>query len=156
MCEADHYEVLDLASHQYEAVLSPSLLRHAYKRALLLHHPDKDAGARSGQVTIDDITQAYKTLSDPEQRKDYDRTLRKTIGSDSCHRVHHTGLETMDLEDLNYHEDSNVWSRSCRCGVDGGFLVAESDLERQAKDGELVVGCKGCSLWIRVLFAVEE
>ena len=162
MRASDHYEVLGLSTHRYDVDLPASRLRDAYKRALLLHHPDKEVEARRGdvpanaEVTVDDVAQAYKTLSNPEERKQYDQMLRMKASTDSGDRVHHTGLEIVDLEDLEYDDGTQAWVRPCRCGSDGGFIVTEDELERQAKDGELVVGCKGCSLWIKVLFAVED
>lgn len=117
-------------------------------------------------ITIGEITTAYKTLSDATLRAEYDRSLRldrsrlaereKNGGA-----VFHTGLEVVDLEDLACDEDSNpeggdIWYRGCRCGDERGFSVSERDLEREAEHGEIVVGCRGCSLWMKVLFAVED
>jgi diphthamide biosynthesis protein 4 len=34
--------------------------------------------------------------------------------------------------------------------------VREEDLEDAGEEGEVVVGCRGCSLWLRVLFGVVE
>ncbi|PGH04629.1 hypothetical protein AJ79_07026 [Helicocarpus griseus UAMH5409] len=124
--------------------------------------------------TIDQITAAYKVLSDPVARTEYDRSLRLSgINGSSGHgdgggdgTIFRTGMETFDLDDMveaeggsNDHDDGGeggVWYRSCRCGEERGFLVLEEDLEREAERGEVVVGCLGCSLWARVVFAVEE
>jgi diphthamide biosynthesis protein 4 len=62
----------------------------------------------------------------------------------------------VDLDDLVYDEAEVTWHRSCRCGDDRGFLIRETDLEEASDIGELHVGCKGCSLWLRVLFGVVE
>lgn len=70
--------------------------------------------------------------------------------------VFRTGVESVDLDDLNYDENSATWSRSCRCGNEKGFMFGESDLEEASEVGELVVGCSDCSLWLRVYFAVLE
>jgi len=35
-------------------------------------------------------------------------------------------------------------------------LIRETDLEEAADDGELNVGCNGCSLWLKVLFGIIE
>lgn len=37
-----------------------------------------------------------------------------------------------------------------------GYVVTEDELEKNLEDRELIVGCRGCSLWLRVLFSVEE
>jgi DnaJ-class molecular chaperone len=183
----DYYQILGIPFKTSSAALSKQQIKLAYHKALLKHHPDKagaiaqDAGingpvsrdrvfSRSDDkavnpqaYTIDEITTAYKTLSDPSLRAEYDRTLRldrlKVAEREKTGDVFHTGLEIVDLEDLACEEDGEsgaCWYRGCRCGDERGFLVTEDDLEREVDHGEIVVGCRGCSLWLKVLFAVED
>lgn len=173
MVTHDHYTILNLQFTESSSSLSKQQLKLAYHRALLKHHPDKtqdqgDNGSRthrhptSSVYTIDEITTAYKTLSDPAQRAEYDRSLRldrlKTVEREKTGAVFHTGLEVVDLEDLQEDEkegsDELFWFRGCRCGDERGFMVTEEDLEREEEHGEVVVGCRGCSLYMKVLFAV--
>ena len=160
-----YYELLGLDSTSSQPALSAQDIKHAYKRTLLQYHPDKAAGASlkakssASGPTVDEITLAYKTLSNPNLRNDYDRLLlqstsyqRSDVGSSS----RHVGLEIVDLDSLVFDETSETWSRNCRCGDAKGFVVNEAELEKNAQDGELTVGCKGCSLWLKVLFGVEE
>lgn len=35
-------------------------------------------------------------------------------------------------------------------------MVTEEELEKESAHGEIVIGCRGCSLWMKVLFAVQE
>ncbi|KAJ5095939.1 hypothetical protein NUU61_005295 [Penicillium alfredii] len=188
----DYYEILSLPfTGSTATVLSKQQIKLAYHKALLKHHPDKagavaqDAGlkgvpaangifsrsdddtARRRSYTIDEITTAYKTLSDPLLRAEYDRSLRldrsKAAEREKAGDVFHTGLEIVDLEDLACDEDGGAgdehggacWYRGCRCGDERGFLVTEGDLEREAEHGEIVIGCRGCSLWLKILFAVD-
>ncbi|PLB39858.1 CSL zinc finger-domain-containing protein [Aspergillus candidus] len=180
-----HYEILNLAfptsSSPSSTTLTKQQLKTAYHKALLQHHPDKTSSTSSPSTptsippsstttnpdrkhTIDAITTAYKTLSDPRQRAEYDTRLRlernnaQTSGPGGGDAHFHTGLEVVDLEDLRYEETDTetVWYRGCRCGDERGFLVTEEDLEREVEGGEVVVGCRGCSLYLRVLFAVGE
>lgn len=164
MTRANYYEILGLPRD--ETVVSADQVKKAYRRALLSHHPDKTpdpaAQARgsngSHKLTVDEIALAYKTLSEPSLKAEYDRWLasnRPPDGSDSSNRIHHTGLETVDLDDLAFDEQSQAWTKSCRCGV-GGYSMTEDELERNVDDRELIVGCRGCSLWLRVLFSVDE
>ena len=162
----NYYQLLGLEEKQNAAVLSSQQVKAAYRRALLQHHPDKKVQTppsrptRNGErspVTVDEIALAYKVLSEPALRAEYNRWLETDdSGADTNSRVHHTGLETVDLDDLAFDPASSLWSRSCRCGDERGFIVTEAELEKNVEDGELFVGCKGCSLWLRVLFGVEE
>lgn len=49
------------------------------------------------------------------------------------------------------------WTRGCRCGADKGFRIGVDELEDAEERGEteVLVGCEGCSLWVRVGFEVE-
>lgn len=174
----DHYTILSLP-FTTSSPISKQQLKLAYHRALLRHHPDKTASAKDqgastepipehngdGQPTysIDEITAAYKTLSDPSLRAEYNQSLRldrlKTVEREKTGAVFHTGLEVVDLEDLAFEEKDSgecFWYRACRCGDERGFTVTEEDLEREAEHGEIVIGCRGCSLWMKILFAVED
>jgi diphthamide biosynthesis protein 4 len=171
-----HYQVLALPwNFGTDSDLSAQHLKAAYRRALFRHHPDK-TGARSDTdqdsevskrsirkaiYTIDQITEAYATLSIPKLRSEYDRVLklraRPTKGTgQGDDQTFHSGLEILDLDDLNYDEIGEVWFKSCRCGDERGFQLRKADLEEASDIGELHVGCRGCSLWLKVLFGVVE
>lgn len=150
-----HYEVLALPSKTSD--LTDRDIRLAYRRALLLHHPDKSpspspSSSRRSAPTIDAITTAYKTLIDPLTRSDYDRSL--TTASSSRLKPSYPGLETVDLDDMGYDEEEQMWYRRCRCGKEGIYVVTEEELELNAEFGETITPCQGCSLWLRVTFAV--
>ncbi|KAK1027476.1 Diphthamide biosynthesis protein 4 [Friedmanniomyces endolithicus] len=157
---SDYYSILGLPSELPNTRSSQQELKTAYHRALLKHHPDRVAGGTPppsrSTVTVDEITQAYKTLSDPDSRAEYDRLLAQSTTDKPRSKVHHTGLEVVDLDSLAFDEQAHTWSRSCRCGDRKGFVVTESELEKHIEDGELMIGCKGCSLWLRVLFGVDD
>ncbi|CAO2648940.1 Nn.00g098890.m01.CDS01 [Neocucurbitaria sp. VM-36] len=55
-------------------------------------------------------------------------------------------------------EGKMEWTRPCRCGAEKGFRILEEELEDAEGRGEkeVLVGCEGCSLWVRVGFDVEE
>jgi CSL zinc finger protein len=105
--------------------------------------------------TIDQITCAYQTLSSPALRARYDAALSRTRPPLST-RGFQPGIETLDLDDLAYDTGSESWSRACRCGNERGYLLTEGDLEEAGGEGEVLVGCRDCSLWLRVCFAVVE
>lgn len=168
-----HYEVLGLSTGACtNRALTPQLIKAAYRRALLQYHPDKvhqilpnatanasNPSSSSPLFSVDQITKAYSVISTPKLRAEYDRELalqpnNAALGNQAD--VFRTGVEIVDLDDLEFDEKDEAWFRGCRCGDDRGFLFREEDLEEAANDGELNVGCKGCSLWLRVLFGVVE
>jgi diphthamide biosynthesis protein 4 len=177
----NYYTTLSLSARRHDPTLTPAEVKAAYKRALLQHHPDKKSTSSPPQsrnnITIDSIALAYKILSSPSLKAEYDSHLQQNSRShnnkpnnnnanpdsdsedEESDIIFRTGLETVDLDDLEFVEDSKAdeetWTRSCRCGDDGGFVVTEKELEANAEDGEVIVGCRGCSLWLRVLFGVE-
>lgn len=159
--EEDYYQLLGLGPRQRDEALSAQELKSAYRRALLKHHPDKDSSSNTKSLhkpTVDDIVLAYKTLSTPSLKLEYDRHLRTGVRPSSHATVgetYHIGLETVDLDDLQYDSAAGMWRRECRCGDESGFIVTEAELEKKIDDGELLVGCKGCSLWLRVMFSTE-
>ncbi|KAG8170039.1 hypothetical protein KVR01_000784 [Diaporthe batatas] len=189
MTEPTHYEVLAIPKSLIEDSNQdqiPKIIRQAYHRALLRHHPDKtnaphraaaetantssssSSSSTSPPPTVDQITRAYTTLSHPAERTAYDRHLALTRnpttpsadGSRATSATFQTGIETVDLDDLDYTEDAaratTRWHRGCRCGNEEGYAFGEDDLEEAGDLGELVVGCQDCSLWLRVCFAVVE
>ena len=75
---ATHYERLGVRPDA-----DPTQIRDAYRRLARVHHPDARGGRAS--VEMPAINEAYRVLSDPARRLDYDRQLRagpsSTIGS---------------------------------------------------------------------------
>ncbi|CAF9915571.1 Diphthamide biosynthesis protein 4 [Imshaugia aleurites] len=159
----NHYEVLALPTNpSTNRSLTDRDIRHAYRRSLLLHHPDKTrpslTSPPSSQQTIDAITLAYKMLIDPSTRSEYDRSLiaSSSTATRAPFQPSHAGLETVDLGDMGYDANEQMWYRGCRCGKDGAYVVMEEELELNAEYGETITPCQGCSLWLRVTFAVVE
>ncbi|KAK3337266.1 CSL zinc finger protein [Cercophora scortea] len=165
-----------------------AFIKRAYRRSLLSHHPDKLKLSKSSipphhtspspapatkpdtitAYTIDQISTAYAVLSSPSQRAEYDKSLRlqrqqqqtsSGNGLTNTAQLFQTGIENVDLDDLDVEESSQgeqQWYRSCRCGNPRGYLFGEADLEEASDLGELMVGCADCSLWLRVHFAVVD
>lgn len=152
--------------------MSQEDIKSAYRNALLIHHPDKAAHVSLSKkqqhqkppfhdssppvYSIDDIVIAYEVLADPRKRRIYNETLDKKEGSVTNEKDTHIGVEVFDLEDLQHDGHKNIWSKSCRCGDEQGYVLTETDLDNESQHGEIYVGCQGCSLFIKVLFALEE
>ncbi|CAI6056103.1 unnamed protein product [Clonostachys chloroleuca] len=157
-----HYQVLNLTQSLVDSHHNPStLIKRAYHRALLQNHPDKAARSPASSSTfysVDQITAAYTVLSSPKDRAAYDASARLSQqhehgGQGPTSVQFRTGVENVDLDDLPFDEGKDVWYRSCRCGNDRGYVFGEDDLEEVGGEGELMVGCLDCSLWLNVHFA---
>ena len=48
-------------------------IKKAYKKQSLANHPDKNPGDENAQVRFQEVSAAYETLSDPDERAAYDR-----------------------------------------------------------------------------------
>jgi molecular chaperone DnaJ len=64
----DYYEVLSVGRSASEQEL-----KSAYRRLAVQHHPDKNPGAPEAEDKFKEAAEAYAVLSDPEQRRRYDR-----------------------------------------------------------------------------------
>lgn len=174
-----------------------SLLKKSYHRTLLRCHPDKlptstsiaggqlnrqDGGLKSQEeekeeiYTIDQINTAYKTLSSPTLRQEYDLFLRSSLskGTNGGGGGFKTGLDVVDLDDMVYHfleseeegRSGGRFTKSCRCGAEEGYVLTEEDMDdveeevRQqemnngSKARSMIIGCLGCSLWVQVDWVV--
>ncbi|HMS54373.1 MAG TPA: DnaJ domain-containing protein [Fimbriimonadaceae bacterium] len=65
-----HYEVLGI-----KATSSEAEIRSAYRKLVLIHHPDRSKDPKSAELFIQ-IQQAYEVLNNPERRKSYDDLQR--------------------------------------------------------------------------------
>jgi diphthamide biosynthesis protein 4 len=174
----NHYTTLRLPSpsgNQNETykIASAEDIKQAYRQALLTHHPDKNIALQTttkptSNPSIDAIKLAYAILSDPKSRTEYDRelilqnlkadTTRNGPTATDARRSFRTGEELIDLDDMAYDDTTGMWYRACRCGEQRGYTVTEAQLEEEERKGgrEVVVGCCGCSLWLRVGYGVVE
>jgi curved DNA-binding protein CbpA len=169
--QLNYYEILQLTPSSLDSQQDPSqALKRAYRRALLIHHPDKKSPPSTSHpstkppaassITVDQISLAYATLSSPSSRSAYDKALltqsHASLANPTTSDSFQTGIHEVDLDDLDYDAVGEEWFRSCRCGNERGYRFRETDLEEAADFGEVMVGCQDCSLWLRVRFAVVE
>ncbi|KAF9692558.1 hypothetical protein EKO04_009435 [Ascochyta lentis] len=175
----NYYQILGLHAPSPGSLSSrhsATELRRAYRNALLAAHPDKKTVTSKGTPSVDDVREAYRILESAASRAEYDNWLlrnphvlstssqsdssgsagtQQTLSQDFI-----LGLELLDLSDFEELEVSGEvqWARACRCGDDKGFGILEDDLVDAESRGEkeVLVGCGGCSLWVRVAFDVEE
>jgi molecular chaperone DnaJ len=69
--ERDFYKVLGVVD-----TASPEEIKKAYRKLAQQHHPDANPGDAAAEDRFKEISEAYATLSDPEQRKEYDQVRR--------------------------------------------------------------------------------
>jgi DnaJ-class molecular chaperone len=69
----DYYQILGVQPSD-----SPEVIKTAYRKLALKHHPDKNQGDLSTEQAFKEVVEAYKTLSDPMLRGMYDLGRKKT------------------------------------------------------------------------------
>ncbi len=65
--DKDFYKVLGVGREADQ-----DQIKRAYRKLAQKHHPDANLGNKEAEDKFKDISEAYATLSDPEQRKEYD------------------------------------------------------------------------------------
>lgn len=176
-----HYDVLGLSaptrSGATPELLTSQAVKKAYHKALLKWHPDKAlvGGALPATTldkpnktsppptdtpgyTLDEIITAYITLSTERGRREYEREYRLRLAGNTKEEVKglwnsYVPMDVVDLDDFEYEERLGKFYKGCRCGENEGYVLWESELE-EVQTGEVVVGCVGCSLWLKVEFEV--
>jgi molecular chaperone DnaJ len=68
MSKRDYYEVLSVSR-----TCTEQELKSAYRRLAVKYHPDKNPDDASAEDKFKEAAEAYSVLSDPEQRRRYDR-----------------------------------------------------------------------------------
>ncbi|KAJ6631597.1 hypothetical protein B0H10DRAFT_2159831 [Mycena sp. CBHHK59/15] len=138
----NHYTILSVSSDS-----SPSEIKSAYHRALLLSHPDKNLTANPliGAVDIASIKEAYLVLSTPTLRAQYDaRTRRSRVPTGP------RPAQVISLEEFQEHDDLDSWSHSCRCG--GIYIITSEEMDK----GRHLVPCNSCSEMVWVGYELAE
>lgn len=152
------------------------IARQAYRRALLKHHPDRQAqktdenaaaasdsssassGSSPQHFTVDQITEAYTVLSDSKKRREYTRTLRSQTKAANTktkrrQRSRASELDTVDLDnDMSWDGKRRLYYRACDgCGRARGFSLREDEIEDDSEeDFEMILECSGCEKSLNV------
>lgn len=177
--DVNHYEVLGLPAPSIATKATPPSqqdIKAAYRRALLVHHPDKapaspqrgggrqkstkppDPTSAPPRFTVDAIREAYQTLSTPSLRRECDRRLQsqaRTSGTAGMRPSQTTELDVLDLGDMNFNTKTTEYTSACRCGNRKGFCISEEELT-EVDGTEVLLECPDCSHHVRVCFEIEE
>lgn len=74
----DYYEVLGVSRGVDEAGL-----KSAFRKLAMEHHPDRNGGSEEAAGRFKEINEAYRVLSDPKKRAEYDNRGYAGYGGDS-------------------------------------------------------------------------
>jgi diphthamide biosynthesis protein 4 len=133
----DYYAVLSLT-----AASSLADIKAAYHRALLRSHPDKNITSAPPSVDIASIQEAYRVLSTPNLRVQYDRSLRAPAAPRPA--------QIISLEEFQEHAELDAWSHGCRCG--GAYRISAAEMEK----GQHLIPCTSCSEIVWVGYELAE
>lgn len=150
--QTDYYTLLDVPRDA--GILD---IRRRYRAALLRVHPDKQPQLQShdsptsASTMISQLQDAFRVLSDPDLRAEYDILLREGKGKFPSTKVKQRPANDVSLDEFESEEvvgdDGEVtfkWTHPCRCG--SSFVIKEQELE----EGIHYIGCGGCSevVWV--------
>ncbi|KAJ7682178.1 DnaJ domain-containing protein [Mycena polygramma] len=127
----DYYAVLSVPPGA-----SAAEIKAAYHRALLAAHPDKNLSSKpKNNPEIADIQDAYRVLSSPPLRAEYD--LKRTPTGPRPAQV-------ISLEEFEEVPDQDAWTYTCRCG--GAYSITGAEME----GGLHLIPCTSCSevVWV--------
>ncbi|KAG0234818.1 Diphthamide biosynthesis protein 4 [Actinomortierella wolfii] len=136
----DYYALLGLSQDA-----SYAELKQQYQKLLLQHHPDKIQQRQEenkdieSSVTLQDIKEAWECLREPAQRAFYNTSLK-------AQKLRENGQvnDDIDLDDMDFDEESGSYTSPCRCS--GEYVISEAELEL----GVDTVMCSTCSLIVRI------
>jgi diphthamide biosynthesis protein 4 len=133
-----YYDLLDVKQEATD-----DQIKQAYRRALLVNHPDKSKGA--AQHHLSELREAFQILISAEDRSEYDRILQT-----SRNKTAKRPLLSISLDDFT--EDQDTWSYKCRCG--NKFTVTYAELEQDVH----ILECNGCSesIYIEYHLATDD
>ena len=171
-----YYQILGLVSPTVDKDLTNQQVKIAYRRALLVNHPDKAKSSLPRRTirslkedvkpfdqplyTLDHIREAYEVLGDPWRRQEYDLDLaskQRFRGEPdvASGKTVTTELEEVDIDDMDHSDETGTWTHPCRCGNPIAFEVYEKDLLDE-QTGEVLAYCSDCSHHVRVTFQITE
>ncbi|KAH8746222.1 hypothetical protein F5883DRAFT_585725 [Diaporthe sp. PMI_573] len=161
------FEVLSISPRSLDGqdpASQAKIARQAYRRALLKHHPDRQAQRTdenaaaasdsssasntdsSQHFTVDQITEAYTVLSDAKKRREYTRTIRpqtRTTVSSGANtntkrrrksKASGTDMVVLD-EDMSWDGKRRLYYHACDgCGKTRGFGLREDEIDDDSEE----------------------
>jgi curved DNA-binding protein CbpA len=94
----DHYEVLGIASNA-----SSREITFAYRKLALQYHPDRNKTPLANDMMLR-INTSYSILSDPNKRREYDESRKKT-------EIQYSKYDTKEKKDIFNESDAKKGKR---------------------------------------------
>ncbi|EDX17799.1 chaperone protein DnaJ [Drosophila simulans] len=123
--EEDHYMILGVDPNATE-----SEIRQAYKRMVLIYHPDKNKHPRT-TAQFRKIKEAFDVLSDPTSRRAYDGAIERSRHADTRNNSHNSDTRNNSHNSggcqpngFSQTETESTDIISTVCTVGAGLLVA--------------------------------
>lgn len=118
-----YYEILDLPMSATAEEIKDSYRLHA-----AAWHPDKHVGANKGraEAKMSELNEAYRVLSNPQSRADYDNSLRKNNKASS---VQSPGADMVQVPGTMIQLPVDVYNRVMHCLSTGQVALASQELQ---------------------------
>lgn len=145
-------------------------IRAAYMAAARALHPDKASGSSTTDDAAEEfarVAAAWEAIGEPTARDRHD--AQAAAAAASAHSLSNAAArsrdaEVVELEDMEWNDVGDVFTKHCRCG--GQHTLTASDIETAAAahtswdqragtmHGAVLVPCDACSLQVQVQFVV--
>jgi len=113
---------------------------------------EEEAKETEAEKRFHRIQLAYETLRDAASRTRYDAELLELRRQTELpvHVAQEVDLDDMQYVEIDGDDGHSYFELACRCG--DSFRVSEKELD----DGVDVLGCRACSLHVRLLYCVAS
>jgi diphthamide biosynthesis protein 4 len=145
----DLYRVLNIDK---EIKPSTEQIKRKYLELVQLHHPDKQDGCNDDDMFIQ-IQQAYEILRDTKKRKAYDEEYERYLYATNKTSFGEVS-EFINISEMEFLEEENKFSWSCRCG--SSYDIESNDVDGEHSFQSIIVGCRSCSLKIKVVNDLDD
>lgn len=104
----NYYKLLDLPQN---TKATQTDIKNAYRVQAKKYHPDVNIHNKAAEERFKDITEAYRTLSDPVQKRKYDRTWNNYVGK-KLNRENMSQKEVRANDIVNMFFGKNIQKKS--------------------------------------------
>ena len=123
----NYYKILGLTKNTKS---TQEEIKSAYREQAKKYHPDVNVDNKNAEERFKDINEAYRTLSDPIQKKKYDRSWNNYIGKK---------IQKAKMSEKEKSSDTPSWAdgHNPKAGENGN-AYAKREMEKEDKDMNIV------------------